>query len=164
MFADLKGVFCCKQSSWVPDENFCPWGRETNHETGLYLIIDSLWYPYINICLPAHLVLIRFVAQVFDQAPHTFCCRTFPVGPSVGTQRLIPENTRRLLSHTLCAFCIKTRAVKVYLATSGERSHICVGKQTQHVWPLSAPSAPGTSPDVSPTRRQSVLQGTPKVI
>lgn len=32
MFADLKGIFCCKQSSRVPDENFCPWWKETNNE------------------------------------------------------------------------------------------------------------------------------------
>lgn len=28
MLADLKGVFCCKQSSRVPDEDFCPWGGQ----------------------------------------------------------------------------------------------------------------------------------------
>lgn len=55
---------------------------------------------------------------------------------------------------------MKTRAGKVCLATAGERCRICVGTQTQHAWPSGAPSAPGTSPDVSPTHRQSVLQET----
>lgn len=49
----------------------------------------------INISLPAHLILITFIAQVFDQAQHALCCGTFPVGPGVWTQRLIPGHRRR---------------------------------------------------------------------
>lgn len=76
----------------------------------------SLRHPSINTCLPAHLVLIGFVAQVFDQAQHAFCCRTFPVGPGVWTQRLVPERRRRPLSHTLCTFWMKKQGlVKVRL-------------------------------------------------
>lgn len=62
-------------------------------------------------------------------------------------------------SNFICIL-MKTRAVKVCLATAGERCRICVGMQTQHAWPSGAPSAPGTSPDVSPAHRQSVLQET----
>lgn len=43
------------------------------------------------VCVPAHLVLIPFIAKVFDQTLHTFRCRAPPVGPGVGTKGLIPD-------------------------------------------------------------------------
>lgn len=100
----------------MADEDFCPCGKnivkyyedvgDVKPLTSLgswksldliyvYEINGYTWHHSINICLPAHLELIRFVAQVFDQAPHTFCCRTFPVRPGVGTQRLVPEDRSR---------------------------------------------------------------------
>lgn len=45
----------------------------------------------MTVYIPAHLVLIRFVAQVFDQTLHTFCCRTLPVGPGLWAKSLVPD-------------------------------------------------------------------------
>lgn len=123
MFADLKGIFCCKQSSWVPDENLGPVGPYKRmkkniakdfqdaimHLEGISTIsqnackvLSRLHLIHQCACVPAHLVLIPFIAKVFDQTLHAFCCRAPPVGPGVGTKGLVPDQE----GHTNNKVCV----------------------------------------------------------
>lgn len=57
----------------------------------------------VNMCIPAHLVFIRFVSQVFDQQLHTLCWCAFPIGPSVWTQRFVPSRQKtNILLYNYC--------------------------------------------------------------
>lgn len=46
MLADLKGIFCCEQSSWVPDEDFCPWEGQRDIITGALASVETLTSSY----------------------------------------------------------------------------------------------------------------------
>lgn len=123
MFADLKGIFCCKQSSWVPDENLGPVGPYKEVKTILSKIfkmsscIESensriskntqkvlirLHLIYHCVCVPAHLILIPFVAKVFDQTLHAFRCRAPPVGPGIRTKGLVPDREGAHKQQSMC--------------------------------------------------------------
>lgn len=161
----------------MPDEYFCPRGEKPiGEKMPLSLPGDP---P-----TPLSPSLGQSVAYMQYHLPTCPSCTHLVCSPDVGwgtVRLLLPclssgarcQDTepctwaqKRPQSHThLYYSCsLDEERVKVCLATSAEISRICVGKQTQLAWPSDAPSAPGTSPGVSPTRRQSVLQGTSEVI
>lgn len=115
MFADLEGIFRCKQSSWVSDENLGPVGpykgvkkilsfvrcifkmsscigsENSKMFQNLRKVLIRLHLIHQCACVPAHLVLVPFIAKVFDQTLHAFRCRAPPVGPGVGTKGLVSD-------------------------------------------------------------------------
>lgn len=98
MLADLKGVFGGKQSPGMADEDLGPFlyhERQASEKKPDCVSPGEPKRIILESTSPSHLVLIRLVAQVLDQALHPLRGCTFPVRPGVWTQRLVPDRDNR---------------------------------------------------------------------